>query len=151
MTNTNKEGMLDGQPNANFYAPSVMGIVDVIANILERFDKAGVVHKFQGNDLIITAVELAHDSKEAEENLTAIIKEVVSYLREEYKETVGKALSLGKEEWRTLDVTPYYATNKSSLFQLSVCYNLPELKAMPAPEEQSEMAANIPVADPKNK
>ena len=152
MADEEKDGAIDGQPTKNWYVPSVMGIVDVIGNILDKFQKAGVTHSFQGNDLYITAVELAHDQKQAQEDLTQVLKEVVSYLKKEFKDTTGKALSLGEEEWKQLDVTAYYSTSKQALCRLTVCYDLPDFKAeVDASAEQGELPGSIPVLKPKNK
>jgi len=152
MADEEKNGAIDGQPTTNWYVPSVMGIIEVIGNILDKFQKAGVTHSFQGNDLYINAVTLAHDQKQAQEELERTLKDVISHLKEEFKDTTGKALSLGSEEWKQLDVTAYYSTSKQALCKLTVCYDLPDFKAdVDASAEKGELPGSIPVLKPKNK
>jgi len=143
----------DGQPRDNFYVPSVMGHRDVIANILDKFTKAGISHSFQGDDLIITAVTYSHiEQAKVELELEITIAEVMKFLKAEYKSAVGKALSIGKEESSNFDCVSNYTTNKLSLCKLTKIYELPESKgADDAGSDQGELPANIPVLNPKNK
>jgi len=143
-------GQDDGQPRRNFYVPSVMADRDVIANILEKFTKAGVTYSFSGDDLIITAgtySTFAQDQVAQELQIT--IAEVLKFLKDEYKNEVGKVLKIGKEETSTYDVVANYTTNKLSLCRLTCVYCLPDSKAEEdAGLDKGDIRGNIPVMRP---
>ena len=143
----------DGQLSNNFYSPSVMTQIDVIANILSKIRGQGVTYTFSGNDLIITAGTV--DSKSQEQildDLTITIRDVIKHLKEEYKNTTGKVLNIGREESTTFDAVANYNTMRSTLVRLTHVYDLPDSTAeADTSNEKAEIRGNIPVLNPKLK
>lgn len=139
-------GQDDGQPRRNYYVPSVMVERDVIANILDKFSKAGVTHTFQGDDLIINAGTYSTGAQaDVMQELKITITEVLKFLKDEYKSETGKALSIGKEESETFDCVANYTTNHLSLCRLTCVYELPNSKAADdAGSEKGEIRGILP-------
>lgn len=143
----------DGQPRQNFYVPTVMVARDVIANILDKFTKAGISHSFVGDDLILKAVTYAVKLKGVEDDLTQQLADCVKFLKTEYKGITGNALEIGaKPESEDFEVVSNYTVNKQNLCTLTHVYELPQSKAEDdAGSEKGELPGNIPVFKPKNK
>jgi hypothetical protein len=147
-------GQDDGQPRRNFYVPSVMADRDVITNILDKFTKGGISHSFEGDDLIIKAVTYSTsvDQNKVMQDLQISTAEVVKFLKDEYKTTVGHALSLGKIEHESFDCVANYTTNHLSLCNLTTVYELPDSKAEDDKGlEKGELRGNIPFYKPNLK
>jgi hypothetical protein len=116
----------DGQPRDNFYVPSIMTDIDVVENILDKFSKAGVTHKFSGSDLIITALTTSHfDQAQVLDDLRYTLNDVVQQLKKLYKEATGKTLDIQKEKTSTIDVVSNYTTGHMGLYKVINVYELP--------------------------
>jgi hypothetical protein len=143
----------DGQPRDKFYAPTAMVDRDVIANILDKFSRAGVTFSFQGKDLIITAATYSRDeNSRVQRELGVTIAEVLKFLKSEYKSVVDKTLCVGKEKSANYVCISNYTTNKLSLCRLTNVYELPDSKAEgDVGTDQGELPGNILSMNPRVK
>jgi len=117
----------DGQPRDNFYVPTIMTDIDVIENILDKFSKAGVTHKFSGDDLIITALTTSHlEQEKVLDDLRYTLADVVKQLKQLYKEATGKTLSIEKEKSSVIDAVSNYTTGHMGLYKVTNTYELPK-------------------------
>ena len=119
------ESYKDGQLENNWYNPQMTDI-DCIANILTKYSKHGVVFKFMGDDLIITAGTTSHfDQEKVLDDLRYDIASIVKDLKKQYKEATGKTLSIEKEKSSVIDAVSNYTTGHMGLYKVTNTYELP--------------------------
>lgn len=120
------ESYKDGQLEHNWYNAQMTDI-DVIENILDKFSKHGVTHKFSGSDLIITAGTTSHfPQAQVLDDLRYTLNDVVQQLKKLYKEATGKTLDIQKEKTSTIDVTSNYTTGHMGMYKVTNIYELPK-------------------------
>jgi hypothetical protein len=116
----------DGQPRDNFYTPGIMQDIDVIENILDKFSKHGVTHKFSGNSLIITSGTTSHfPQAQVLDELRYTLVDVIKQLNKLYKEATGKTLDIQKEKSSFIDAVSNYTTGHMGMYKVTNIYELP--------------------------
>lgn len=113
----------------NFKSESMTDI-DVVENILDKFIKSGITHTFQGPNIIITATTYTRKPQAfVKDDLKKDVIEAIKILKDEYKNTVDKALKLGKAENETFDCVTNYTTNRLALCRYTCSYKMSDSKA----------------------
>jgi hypothetical protein len=119
----------DKELSGNFHSESMTDI-DVVENILDKFTKSGITHKFQGPNIIITALTYSRKPQAfVKDDLKKDVIEAIKILKDEYKNAVDKTLKLGKAENEDFDCVTNYTTNRLALCRYTCSYKMTDSKA----------------------